>query len=140
MHQTPPGTDRMTRPAHERLYTMTTPTNKTINTVDPLAAEIKRLREANALMLAQLNSKSNQSLTMKVSAKGAVSVYGLGRFPVTLYTEGKTEGGKGQWQRLAEAMPAILKFIEVNQVQIRKARTLADSAPTAATPAADSGL
>ena len=45
-------------------------------------------------------------LTMKVSKKGALSLYGLGRFPVTLY--------RGQWERLALAMPDIKVFIEQN--------------------------
>ena len=45
-------------------------------------------------------------LTMKVSEKGALSLYGLGRFPVTLY--------RGQWERLALAMPDIKVFIEQN--------------------------
>ena len=38
------------------------------------------------------NGKGNAKLTYKVSGKGAVSVYGMGRFPVTLYAE--------QWERL----------------------------------------
>lgn len=45
-------------------------------------------------------------LTMKVSAKGALSVYGLGRFPVTLY--------RGQWERLATAMSDIKVFMDQN--------------------------
>lgn len=46
-------------------------------------------------------------LTLNVSEKGAVSVYGLMRFPVTLYGN--------QWEKLAEAMPAIMDFIEANK-------------------------
>ncbi len=45
-------------------------------------------------------------LTCKVSAKGAVSVYGLGRFPVTLYA--------GQWERLFEAQSEIATFLKAN--------------------------
>lgn len=45
-------------------------------------------------------------LTMKVSDKGALSVYGLGRFPVTLY--------RGQWERLATHMDDITAFITAN--------------------------
>jgi len=45
-------------------------------------------------------------LAMKVSAKGALSVYGLGRFPVTLY--------RGQWNRLLGAQAEITAFITAN--------------------------
>ncbi len=45
-------------------------------------------------------------LTLKVSAKGALSVYGLGRFPVTLYKE--------QWTRLLAAKGEIVAFLQAN--------------------------
>ncbi len=48
--------------------------------------------EAATLIEALKGSKANGQLTLKVSSKGAVSVYGMGRFPVTLYAE--------QWERL----------------------------------------
>lgn len=51
------------------------------------------------------------SLTFKVSAKGAVSVYGLGRFPVTLYYE--------QWTRLLNAAPELKTFIEENKSKLK---------------------
>ena len=55
-----------------------------------------------------------RTITFKVTAKkadgtgtdGAISAYGLGRFPVTLY--------RGQWERLIEAVPALQAFIETN--------------------------
>lgn len=47
-----------------------------------------------------------KALTMKVSDKGALSVYGLGRFPVTLY--------RGQWERLLSHSDAIRAFIAAN--------------------------
>lgn len=47
-----------------------------------------------------------KALTMKVSEKGALSIYGLGRFPVTLY--------RGQWERLLAHAPAITAFIATN--------------------------
>ena len=50
-------------------------------------------------------------LTCKVSEKGAVSVYGLGRFPVTLYRE--------QWERLLAASEEIRKFIGENQDKLK---------------------
>lgn len=60
------------------------------------------------------------NLTAKVSAKGAVSVYGLQRFPVTLYAE--------QWEALIEKMPSIQAFIKANRAQLK---TKADSAVAA---------
>jgi hypothetical protein len=50
-------------------------------------------------------------VTMAVGAKGGVSVYGLGRFPVTLYRE--------QWERLAASMPEILAFIQANAARLK---------------------
>lgn len=67
-----------------------------------LQAEIARLQAENAKLKAAKQGK----LTMKVSDKGALSVYGMGRFPVTLYRE--------QWERLAKAMPEIEAFIAAN--------------------------
>ncbi len=69
---------------------------------EDMAAEIARLREQNERLKAARNSK----LGFKVSASKGVSVYGLGRFPVTLY--------RGQWERLLEASDAIKAFIEAN--------------------------
>jgi hypothetical protein len=51
--------------------------------------------------------KRGGSLTIKVSAKGAVSVYGLGKWPVTLY--------QSQWDRLLGAADAIREFIAANE-------------------------
>jgi hypothetical protein len=50
-------------------------------------------------------------LYLKVSAKGAVSVYGLGRFPVTLYKE--------QWLRLLDMSEDIKAFIQQNEAELR---------------------
>jgi len=47
------------------------------------------------------------ALDFRVGEKGGVSVYGLGRFPVTLYYE--------QWTRLLEAVPELKKFLEENK-------------------------
>ena len=52
-----------------------------------LKAELERLRAENA----QLKSKGTGGLSLKVSEKGAVSLYGMGRFPVTLYKERSSE-------------------------------------------------
>lgn len=51
-------------------------------------------------------SQRNRKVTLKVSDKGAVSMYGLGRFPVTLY--------RGQWERLLDAGEDIRAFIIAN--------------------------
>jgi hypothetical protein len=58
-----------------------------------MQAELERLRAENA----QLKSKDKGGLTLKVSEKGGVSLYGMGRFPVTLYKE--------QWLRILASAP-----------------------------------
>lgn len=68
-------------------------------------AEQTELEELRAWKAAQL-AKGQAKLNLKVSEKGAVSVYGLGRFPVTLY--------KGQWERLITLMPELQAFIKAN--------------------------
>jgi hypothetical protein len=75
-------------------------------TQEMLLQELETLKAQNAALKAKLSSKKAGTLTCKVSAKGAVSVYGLGRFPVTLYSE--------QWQRLLDKGPEIRAFIEAN--------------------------
>jgi len=89
-------------------------------TNEQLKAEIARLTAANAELTAK--SEARQHFTLKVSEKGAVSVYGLGRFPVTLY--------RGQWERLIANVDGIKSFIEAN------ASRLAVKGAAAATPVA----
>ena len=72
-----------------------------------LQAEIERLRAENE----SLKSKTSSRVTMKVSEKGAVSVYGMGRFPVTLYKE--------QWLRLLDMAPEIRSFISENEPRLK---------------------
>lgn len=55
---------------------------------------------------AKLERAKYRKLSMKVSDKGALSVYGMGRFPVTLY--------RGQWERLLSAKADIEGFIQDN--------------------------
>jgi hypothetical protein len=50
-------------------------------------------------------------LDFKVGEKGGVSVYGLGRFPVTLYYE--------QWMKLFEATPRLREFLEENKSRLK---------------------
>ncbi len=50
-------------------------------------------------------------ITMKVSEKGALSLYGLGRFPVTLYKE--------QWARVLDKADEIRKFVKSNDEKLK---------------------
>jgi hypothetical protein len=74
---------------------------------EDIQAELEKLRAENAA----LKQKRNSSVSMKVSEKGAVSVYGLGRFPVTLYQE--------QWAKLLALSDEIKTFIEENKSQLK---------------------
>lgn len=67
-----------------------------------LQAEIARLRAENE----QLKSKTTRGLGLKVSEKGGVSLYGVGRFPVTLYKE--------QWLKILGMASEIEAFIRDN--------------------------
>ncbi|MBC7692490.1 MAG: hypothetical protein H7222_12065 [Methylotenera sp.] len=69
--------------------------------------ELTRLRAENAA----LKKTSAKGLSLKVSEKGALSVYGLGRFPVTLYKE--------QWKKLLEMADDIRVFIDANDAQLK---------------------
>ena len=72
-----------------------------------LTQENEALQRQIAELQAKLaNASAPKSLSMKVSDKGALSIYGLGRFPVTLY--------RGQMERLLKAAPEITAFIEAN--------------------------
>ena len=76
---------------------------------DDLKNELERLRAENERL--KKGSSSAKGLTLKVSEKGGVSVYGLGRFPVTLYKE--------QWKKLLDMTDEIRNFIEVNDSQLK---------------------
>lgn len=76
-------------------------------TVD-IQAQIAALREENARLTEKLTAKATaRPLTFKVSEKGAVSCYGLQRFPITLYG--------AQWTRLAAHMNELTAFVAANQ-------------------------
>ena len=72
-----------------------------------MQAELERLRAENA----QLKNKDKAGLSLKVSEKGAVSLYGMGRFPVTLYKE--------QWLRVLASAPLIEAFIRENESKLK---------------------
>jgi len=74
---------------------------------EQLKAEINRLRAENEA----LKKSSSKGLSLRVSEKGGVSVYGLGRFPVTLYRE--------QWLRLLDMTEEIRAFINANASQLK---------------------
>lgn len=74
---------------------------------DDLKAELERLRSENAA----LKKGTASSARMKVSEKGALSVYGMGRFPVTLYKE--------QWLKLLGMADDIRAFIAANETQLK---------------------
>ncbi len=76
---------------------------------DDMKAEIERLKAENEALKNKKNSRG--TLSMKVSEKGALSVYGMGRFPVTLYKE--------QWLKLLSITEEIKKFIEDNDAQLK---------------------
>jgi hypothetical protein len=59
----------------------------------------------------QVGTKRSGRLEFKVSEKGGVSVYGLGRFPVTLYYE--------QWERLLGAADGLRQFLEENKSKLK---------------------
>jgi len=68
--------------------------------------------ELEALRKEKAEGKLNSTdLTLKVSQKGAVSLYGLGRFPVTLYKE--------QWERVIPFIGQIQEFIKVNEGSLK---------------------
>ena len=72
-----------------------------------MKAELERLRSENAA----LKKGAATGITMKVSDKGALSVYGMGRFPVTLYKE--------QWLKLMDMSDQIRAFIAENDGKLK---------------------
>ena len=74
---------------------------------EDLKAELERLRNENAA----LKKGAARSISMKVSEKGALSIYGMGRFPVTLYKE--------QWLKLLDVADDIRTFIAAHEGQLK---------------------
>ncbi|MEE8408226.1 MAG: hypothetical protein V3T05_01350 [Myxococcota bacterium] len=74
---------------------------------EEMRAELEKLRAENE----SLKKGGPRPLTLKVSQKGGVSVYGLGRFPVTLYKE--------QWLKLLGIVDEIRQFIEENDDKLK---------------------
>jgi hypothetical protein len=74
---------------------------------EDLQSELERLRAENE----HLKKAGRGKLAMKVSEKGALSVYGMGRFPVTLYKE--------QWLRLLAMADEIKAFVAANEASLK---------------------
>ena len=74
---------------------------------EDLKAELERLRSENAA----LKKGASSGARMKVSEKGALSIYGMGRFPVTLYKE--------QWLKLLDMSDEIRAFIAANEAELK---------------------
>jgi hypothetical protein len=74
---------------------------------EEMQAELERLRAENDRL-----KRPRGQMSMKVSEKGALSVYGLGRFPVTLYRE--------QWEKLLGMADEIRDFIRDNDSALKK--------------------
>ena len=73
--------------------------------------KLARLEAENKALKEQISQRKPGELRLKISEKGGLSVYGLGRFPVTLYKE--------QWLRLLERADEIKKFIEANDHHLK---------------------
>jgi hypothetical protein len=78
-----------------------------MSTEDELRAELERVKRENEA----LKARSQRATSLKVSEKGGVSVYGLGRFPVTLYKE--------QWLKLLAMADEIRRFIDENAKRLK---------------------
>jgi len=74
---------------------------------EDLRAELERLRKENE----SLKKGAAKGISMKVSEKGGLSVYGLGRFPITLYQE--------QWTKLLDTSEDIREFIAAHQGELK---------------------
>jgi len=74
---------------------------------EDLKSELERLRAENE----RLKTQRGRSSGLKVSEKGGVSVYGLGRFPVTLYKE--------QWAKLLGMTDEIRQFIKEHEAELK---------------------
>jgi len=74
---------------------------------DSMREELERLRKENEA----LKKGAVRGVSLKVSEKGGVSVYGLGRFPVTLYKE--------QWTKLLDMADDIRNFITANDSKLK---------------------
>jgi hypothetical protein len=75
---------------------------------DEERAELERLRAENEA----LRAKPGRSLSLKVSEKGAVSLYGLRRFPVTFYAD--------EWEKVLAMADEIRRFVQDNEAKLKR--------------------
>ena len=78
-----------------------------MSTEDDLKAEVAKLKAE----MESLKARTSKGISLKVSEKGAVSVYGMGRFPVTLYKE--------QWLKLLDMNEDLRRFIADNDSKLK---------------------
>ena len=78
-----------------------------MSTEDELKAEVAKLKAE----MEALKARTSKGISLKVSEKGAVSVYGMGRFPVTLYKE--------QWIKLLDMSDDLRRFIAENDSKLK---------------------
>jgi hypothetical protein len=76
------------------------------NELATMQAKIAELEAANA----KLKAANERKVTLKVSEKGALSLYGMGRFPVTLYA--------AQWEKVLGMAPTIVAFMAANKAKL----------------------
>jgi hypothetical protein len=74
---------------------------------EDVKAELARLKEENE----RLKARQSRAISLKVGEKGGLSVYGLGRFPVTLYKE--------QWTKLLDMADDIRAFLKENDARLK---------------------
>lgn len=74
---------------------------------DDMRAELERLRKENE----SLKKGASRGVSLKVSEKGGLSVYGLGRFPITLYKE--------QWTKLLDMSDQIRAFLKEHDAELK---------------------
>ena len=71
-----------------------------------MLAELEALKQENA----SLKKQTTRGLSMKVSERGGLSIYGLGRFPVTLYKE--------QWMKLMDVADEVKRFMAAHDHEL----------------------
>ena len=83
-------------------------------TAEEMQAENEKLRAE----IEQLKAASTRGIHLKVSEKGGVSLYGLGRFPITLYIE--------QWEKILDMGPEIRRFMANNSGKLKRKEQRSD--------------
>lgn len=81
-------------------------------TMEQMMAEIQRMKAENAKLKSQASTEAGSKLTYRISEKGAVCVYQLGRFPVTLYYD--------QWMKLLDEnnVAELKAYLEKNKANL----------------------